>query len=382
MKIIIPTTIFKQAVRACSRIINAKNALPILGDILFEVSEPDRALTLTASDGEVWLRVPLTLDTAEGEGRFCVPIPQLMQALASLPEQPLTLIAPLETADLRLTIQHQTGHTVIPLETADQFPAPQLISEGDTLYSVTLNGSTMADDLRRALFATYDSELRPQMTGIYHDFNPDGTYTVVASDGHVLMRIRRNDAPVCHDLAGFIMPKKTAKILPDLISTLDDVKVEFTDRLAVIEQDAFRLTSRLIEGRYPNYNSVIPQHHETRIALDRQAFLQRLRNVQPFANDSSQFVRLSFADSQLTLTAEDYDFSTSATDTMPADIQGPAITVGMKGSSVIALLQKLIQPQVVIKATEPSRALTFEDIDSEGQEGNIMALAMPMLLNE
>lgn len=378
MKIIISKSVLEMAVKNLCRVINPKNALPILGDIRATVNEQERTMTLLSSDSEIWLRLVVSLQECEGGGEFCVGADTLRQALSELPEQPLTILATTES-DNTLTIRHQTGETHMPLEPTDGYPTPQPMDAETNL--VTLSAQDIQQNIKRTLWATASDDLRPIMTGICFDFLTTGDYNVVASDGHVLMRCRQTETEgVARCGASFIMPKKVAKILPDMLMATDTADVMFSDRMGCVEQGTMSLTFRLIEGRYPKYGSVIPSDYTRRAIIDRPQLLNRLRNVLPFANDSSQMVRLHFEADRLELQAEDYDFSVSATDSVECELEGSALTLGVKGSSLIAVLSKLTAPRVVIKATDPSRAITCEDYD--GGEGNVLGLCMPMLLNE
>lgn len=378
MKIVISKSVLEMAVKNLCRVINPKNVMPILGDIRATVNEQERTATLISSDSEIWLRLVVSLQECEGGGEFCVGADTLRQALSELPEQPLTILATTES-DNRMTIRHQTGETHMPLDPIDDYPTPQPMDAETNL--VTLSAQDIQQNIKRTLWATDSNDLRPIMTGILFDFMKMGTYNVVASDGHVLMRchVPLNMDGGCKD-ASFIMPKKVAKILPDMLMATDTADVTFSDRMGCVEQGTMSLTFRLIEGRYPKYGSVIPSDYTRRAIIDRPQLLNRLRNVLPFANDSSQMVRLHFEADHLELQAEDYDFSVSATDSVECELEGSALTLGVKGSSLIAVLSKLTAPRVVIKATDPSHAITIEDFD-EG-EGNVLGLCMPMLLNE
>jgi DNA polymerase-3 subunit beta len=217
------------------------------------------------------------------------------------------------------------------------------------------------------------------MNGIYFDLSTDNL-AVVASDGHKLVRNKiftvKSDEP-----SAFILPKKPAGLLKNLLGKDGgDVTIRFDERNAEINYGDGVLQCRLIEGRYPNYNSVIPQNNPNEVRVDRLGLLAALRRVQPFANDSSNLVRFHVEGSTLQLDAEDYDFSKTATERMICEYNGMPITIGFKGNAFIEILSNIECPEVVIQLADSSRAgLVLPSEQPENQE--ILMLMMPMLIN-
>lgn len=218
------------------------------------------------------------------------------------------------------------------------------------------------------------------MNGIYFDLTTDHL-AVVASDGHKLVRnqiytIKSNEP------AAFILPKKPATLLKNLLGKDgDDVTIRFDERNAEINFGDGVLQCRLIEGRYPNYNSVIPQNNPNVVRLDRLALLAALRRVQPFANDSSNLVRFHVEGSTFQLDAEDYDFSKTATERMTCDYNGTPMSIGFKGNAFIEILSNIECPEVTIQLADSSRAgLVLPSEQPEDQE--VLMLMMPMLIND
>ena len=161
----------------------------------------------------------------------------------------------------------------------------------------------------------------------------------------------------------------------------DDVIIRFDDRNAEVNYGDGIILCRLIEGRYPNYNSVIPQNNNNELHVDRNGLLAALRRVQPFANGSSNLIRFHVDGSTLQLAAEDYDFSKTATERMTCDYSGQPMSIGFKGSSFIEILSNFSSPEVIIQLADPSRAgLVLPSEQPENQD--VLMLMMPMLLND
>ncbi|MBO7108970.1 MAG: DNA polymerase III subunit beta [Prevotella sp.] len=374
MRFTVSSTALAARLSALGRVINSKNSLPILGDFLFEVVEGK--LRLTASDSEVVMQTTMELNDTDGDGRFCVGNHDLLEAVKGISEQPITFDVDQQANIAK--ISYQNGMFSLPVENADEFPQPQQIGDGATTISIPTQ--VMADNINRSLFATAQDELRPVMNGIYFDLTPD-CLAVVASDGHKLVRNKilniKSEQP-----ASFILPKKPASLLKGVLGKQGgDVVIRFDDRNAEISFEEGVIVCRLIEGRYPNYNSVIPQNNPNQLTVDRIGLLSALRRVQPFSNDSSNLIRFHVENGILQLDAEDYDFSKTATEKMSCDYNGMPMSIGFKGSSFIEILSNFECQEVVIQLADPSRAgLVLPSEQPANQD--VLMLMMPMLIND
>ena len=374
MRFTVSSTALSSKLTALSRVINSKNSLPILADFVFDIE--NNVLRLTASDSENVMTTQLELTESDSNGRFAIGNKDLLEAVKGFSEQPITFDVNQETNIAK--ISYQNGMFSMPIESADEFPQTQTVSESAT--TITMPSNVMADNLGRSLFATAQDELRPVMNGIYFDLTPEHL-AIVASDGHKLVRNKvltvRSEQP-----ASFILPKKPATLLRNMLQKEGgDVNIRFDERNAEIVYDDGTIICRLIEGRYPNYNSVIPQNNPNVLTVDRLTLLSALRRVQPFANDSSNLIRFHVEGSTLQLNAEDFDFSKTATEQMNCDYNGQPMSIGFKGSSFIDILNNFECQEVTIQLADPSRAgLVLPSEQPEGQD--VLMLMMPMLIND
>lgn len=374
MRFSISSSALSSRLATLAKVVNSKNSLPILDSFLFEVHNSQ--LTVTASDSENVLRTTLGLEFCEGEGNFAVNNHTILDAVKELPEQPLTIDVNYD--EWKMYITYQNGNYNFPVQNADEFPKAQAMSEGAT--TITIGADILANNINRSIFATAQDELRPVMNGIYFDLTAD-SLAIVASDGHKLVRNKNysihNDAP-----AAFILPKKPANLLRNVLGKDEsEVVVKFDERSAEISFADGVLTCRLIEGRYPNYNSVIPQDNPNKITVDRKGLLGALRRVLPFASDSSQLIRFHVEGGALELCAEDIDFATSAKESVACDYIGQPMSIGFKGSSMVEILNNLEGDRVVIELADPSRAgVVVPEEQPENEE--VLMLIMPMLLND
>lgn len=374
MRFTLSSTALSSKLNALSKVINSKNALPILGDFVFEIS--DNTLKLTASDSENVMKTQLQLTESDGNIRFAIGNHDLLEAIKGFSEQPITFDVNQEQNLVK--ISYQNGLFTLPIENADEFPMTQPVS--DFANTIVIPNAILAENINRSLFATAQDELRPVMNGIYFDLNAD-CLAVVASDGHKLVRNKilsvKSEQP-----SSFILPKKPANLLKNLLGKDGgDVTIRFDERNAEINYGDGTLQCRLIEGRYPNYNSVIPQANPNELRVDRLSLLAALRRVQPFANDSSNLIRFHVEGGTLQLDAEDYDFSKTATERMTCEYNGNPMSIGFKGSSFIEVLSNFDCPEVIILLADPSRAgLVLPSEQPEKQD--VLMLMMPMLIND
>ena len=374
MKFTLSSTALSSRLQTLARVINSKNSLPILDSFLFEVK--NQQLTITASDSENVMRSTLKLDEADGEGSFAVPNRTLLDAMKELPEQPLTF--EVNTENLTIKIIYQNGLYNFTAQNGDEYPRSQQIPDNATV--INIDATVLNDNLTRSLFATAQDELRPVMNGIYFDLTAD-SLAVVASDGHKLVR-NKNFNIKSETPASFILPKKPATLLKNVLGKeQEEVVIKFDDRTAEISFAEGVLTCRLIEGRYPNYNSVIPQDNPNQLTIDRRSLIGALKRVLPFASESSQLVRFHLDAGRLELSSEDIDFATSAKEVVNCEYAGQAMNIGFKGSSLSEILNNLQGDEVVIELADPSRAgIILPAVQPENED--VLMLIMPMLLND
>ena len=374
MRFTVSSTALSSKLTALSRVINSKNSLPILADFIFDID--GNVLRLTASDSENVMKTQVELVESDGNGRFAIGNHDLLEAVKGFSEQPISFDVNMQ--DNTVKINYQNGLFSLPIESADEFPQAQAIGDGAT--EIVISSNLLNDNINRSLFATAQDELRPVMNGIYFDLTPE-CLAVVASDGHKLVRNKifsiHSDQP-----AAFILPKKPASLLKNLLGKDGgDVTIRFDDRNAQISYADGEITCRLIEGRYPNYNSVIPQSNPNQLTVDRNSLLSALRRVQPFSNDSSNLIRFRVDNGSLQLDAEDFDFSKTATERMTCEYNGQPMSIGFKGSSFIEILSNFDCQDVIIQLADPSRAgLVLPSEQPENQD--VLMLMMPMLIND
>ncbi|MDR1881325.1 MAG: DNA polymerase III subunit beta [Prevotella sp.] len=374
MKFIVSSAALLSHLQAISKVINSKNTLPILDCFLLELE--GTTLTLTAADSETRLVTSLEVTEADGGGKFAVNAKNLLDPLKELPEQPLTF--EINNDNLETFIFFHNGKYNFIGQSGDDYPQPKELKE--TAVSLTINPQVLFSGINRTLFASADDELRPVMNGVFFDITPDDL-TFVASDGHKLVRCKTSSAKGV-EKASFILPKKPANLLKTILpKEAAMVEIKFDENNAYIKMSSYIMTCRFIEGRYPNYNSVIPQNNTNKVVLDRLAFLNALKRVSVFSNQASNLVKLQLTDRDIVVTAQDIDFSTAAEETISCEYAGSPMSIGFKSSFLIEILNNIPSTDVSLELSDPSRAGLIIPTENEENE-DLLMLLMPMMLND
>jgi DNA polymerase-3 subunit beta len=336
----------------------------------------DNVLSITASDSETTLITRIDAAESSENGSFAIASKTILDALKEIPEQPLTFDVNMKS--LETTISYQNGQYKLMGQSAAEYPQPA--STGDNTVRFNIPAETLLTGINRALFATADDELRPVMNGIYFDINTEEV-TFVASDGHKLVRSKALKVQG-NEKSAFILGKKPAALLRNLLpKEQGDVAVEFDERNAVFTLESYRMVCRLIEGRYPNYNSVIPQDNPHRATVDRQLLGSALRRVSVFSSQSSCLIKLKLDADTIHISAQDVDFSTSAEESLSCQYNGKPMSIGFKATFLIDILNNIDSQDVILELADPSRAGVIVPAE-QTEEEDVLMLIMPMMLND
>ncbi|WP_321331093.1 DNA polymerase III subunit beta [uncultured Bacteroides sp.] len=375
MKFIVSSTALFSHLQAISRVINSKNALPILDCFLFKLE--DGTLSVTVSDSETTMDTTIEVNESDTNGAFAVPAKTMLDALKELPEQPLEFQINVETYGIE--IKYMNGQYSLMGQNADEYPRSATLGDNNAVR-VEMSAQILLGGINRAIFATADDELRPVMNGIYFDITTEDI-TMVASDGHKLVRCKTFGAKGT-ERAAFILPKKPANLLKSLLpKESDDVIIEFDERNAVFTLANYRMVCRLIEGRYPNYNSVIPQNNPHKVTVDRAQLMGALRRVSIFSSQASSLIKLRMQENQIIVSAQDIDFSTSAEESQVCQYAGNPMSIGFKSTFLIDILNNISADEVIIELADPSRAGVVVPVEQAENE-DLLMLLMPMMLND
>ena len=371
MKFIVSSSQLLKQLQILGGVINSNNTLPILDNFLFELSSNE--LKISASDLQTTISSTIEVES-DSEGAIAVSSRLLLDTLKTFPDQPLTFKTENEQT---IEISADQGKYDMAYFSGDEFPkAVNLPSASAT----AMPGNVLATAISKTIFATGNDDLRPIMSGVFFQFSTENL-TFVATDAHKLVKYSRTDV-VATETAEFIMPKKPLNLLKGILSgSEDEVMIEYNDKNAKFTFENTVLVCRLIDGKYPNYEAVIPKENPNKLTLDRASFLNAVRRVSIFASKTTHQVRLKMAGTELHISAEDLDFSNKANERLLCDYQGEDMQIGFNSRFLAEMLNNLTSNEIVIEMSLPNRAGILTPIDGTEKGEQIMMLVMPVMLN-
>jgi DNA polymerase-3 subunit beta len=372
MKFIVSSSQLLKQLQMLGGVINSNNTLPILDNFLFELNTNE--LKITASDLETTMSSIIEVES-DSEGSIAVSSRLLLDTLKTFPDQPLTF----KTEDnSTIEISSSQGKYDMAYFSGEEFPkAVSLQSPSKTV----LNGAILATAISKTIFAAGNDDLRPVMSGVFFQFSPENL-TFVATDAHKLVKYTRTDVSA-DEVAEFIMPKKPLNILKGILGSADsDVTIEYNESNAKFTFNNVVLECRLIDGKYPNYDAVIPKENPNKLTVDRASFLNSARRVSIFSSKTTHQIRLKMAGTELNISAEDIDYSNKADERLNCDYQGDDMQIGFNSRFLTEMLSNLDSSEILIEMSLPNRAGILTPIDGNEEGEQVTMLVMPVMLNQ
>ncbi len=371
MKFIVSSTYLLKQLQVLGGVINSSNTLPILDNFLFELDQ--NKLTVSASDLETTMASSLDVES-DSTGSVAIPARLLLDTLKTFPEQPLTFVV-----EENNTVEISSNHGKYALAYADGNEFPKAVALEDPSKTV-ITGDILATAISKTIFAAGNDDLRPVMSGVFFQFSTEGL-TFVATDAHKLVKYTREDVKA-NQVAEFIMPKKPLNLLKGILAASDeDVSIEYNESNAKFTFENSVLICRLIDGKYPNYEAVIPKENPNKLSIDRTQFLNSVRRVSIFSNKTTHQIRLKIAGAELNISAEDIDYSNKAEERLTCDYQGDDMQIGFNSRFLTEMLNNLSSNEVQLEMSMPNRAGILTPIDGLDEGEHITMLVMPVMLN-
>jgi len=371
MKFIVSSTYLLKQLQVLGGVINNSNTLPILDNFLFELN--DSKLTVSASDLETTMSSTIDVESTS-KGSIALPARLLLDTLKTFPEQPLTFVV-----EDNNTVEISSNHGKYALAYADGNEFPKAVALEDP-STTTITGDILATAISKTIFAAGNDDLRPVMSGVFFQFSTEGL-TFVATDAHKLVKYTREDVKASQ-VAEFIMPKKPLNLLKGILAGSDDkVTIEYNDSNAKFTFENSELVCRLIDGKYPNYEAVIPKENPNKLTIDRTQFLNSVRRVSIFSNKTTHQIRLKIAGAELNISAEDIDYSNKAEERLTCDYQGDDMQIGFNSRFLTEMLNNLSADEVQLEMSLPNRAGILTPIDGLDEGEQVTMLVMPVMLN-
>ncbi len=372
MKFIVSSSLLLKQLQAISGVLSTNNTLPILDNFLFRLT--DSEIHISASDMETTMTSRINADMAEGEGSVAIPAKILLDTLKTFSDIPVTL--DIDQDHFGVTLTAGEGKYKLAGQNGDEYPQLPKIAEAST---VAIDSDILYQAITKTIFAASNDDLRPVMAGIFCQLSDEGT-TFVATDAHKLVKYHRNDVK-CSETASFILPKKALNQLRHiLVSDEMPVQIEYDQTNARFSFRNIIMTCRLIDGRYPNYSAVIPTTNPNKMTVDRLPFLNAIKRVSIFSNQTTYQVRFKIAGTELTLMAEDLDYSNEARERLTCHYEGVDLEIGFNSKFMVEMLNNLDTDQVLLEMSEPNRAGLISPVNNESKEEDILMLVMPVML--
>ena len=378
MRFIVQSQSLLRNLQIISGVLSTNSALPIVENFLFKLEKNN--LIVTATDLETTMIVKISLDNETisdtEEGIIAIPAKLLLDSLKTFPDIPLAFNVNTENNSIEIS----TGEGKYKLSgyNGEEFPQTPILD--DTVLT-EIKSDVIANAISKTIFATGNDEIRPVMSGIFCEFTPDDV-TFVATDAHKLVRYRRKDIK-SEVSSSLILPKKPLIQLKNSLQNKDTlVKIEFNQRNAYFSFDNIELICRLIDGKYPNYEAVIPKENPNKLIVDRIAFLNTIRRVAIFANQSTHQIRIKMNGQEINISAEDIDYSNEAKERLACNYEGESMEIGFNSKFLQEMLNNIDNEMIVIEMSLPNRAGILLPADNENQNEDILMLVMPVMLNQ
>jgi DNA polymerase-3 subunit beta len=371
MKFIVNSIGLLKQLQLLNGVLNSNNTLPILDNFLFEMKQDE--LTLSASDLETSMTTRMAIQCKE-EGMIAVPAKLLLDILKSLPDQPLTFDVDGKTFGIEITSDN--GKYKLTGQNGDEFPKAPAMGASKALL---IGADVLNRAISKTIFAAGNDDMRPIMSGVFFEIEPDSV-RFVATDAHKLVRMTRSD--IGGESAAFIVPRKPLNLLKGALSSLkSEVNMQYTENNAMFTFENVTLMCRLIEGKYPNYEAVIPKENPFKLTIDRLDFLNSIKRVSIFANRSTNQVRLKLTGSEIQLSAEDLDFANEAHEQLACTFVGDNMEIGFNSRFLQDMLNNLDANNVHVEMSAPNRAGIITEVEKSFENEDILMLVMPVMLN-
>lgn len=372
MKFLVSSTTLSDKLSSMAKVMSAKAVQPILSSFLFELD--GEILRITASDGECTQCSTLAVVTAEGNGKICLPAERLLDALRNLPEQPIGFT--INETTLEVTIKYSNGKYDLVGFSADEYTIFPPLNNIEKQVQIEANMLNTA--ITQSLFAVSNDELRPIMNGIYVT-TKEGIFQCVASDGKKLVRnTYKIDNPI-EDI-NFVLPTKAAKLIKSLTNkATTPVTINHNGREAIFffENDTFRC--RLLEGKYPNYNAIIPTENLNMATIERDSLLSAIKRVGLFTSVANGSIEMNFSGVNLDISGKDIDYSTSAKETLFCAYSGENLRIGFKCEFLRQILENVTSKEITFSMGDCSRAAIIKPVSEDDKTENL-SLLIPMML--
>jgi DNA polymerase-3 subunit beta len=371
MKLTIERAALLKALSGLNRVVEKKNTIPILSNVLLQAS--DEGLTITGTDLDIEASSRLPCET-EAEGSITVAASVLHDIVRKLPDGAQIAV---ETTKDGAQVAVRAGRSRFTLQALPAGDYPNLAA-GEFSHSFVISGETLAWMIARSRFAISTEETRYYLNGIFlHTVAVNGAVKMraVATDGHRLARIEL-DAPEGADgMPGIIIPRKAVAELErlGLEAGKETLTIDVSAHKIRLTSGSTVLTSKLIDGTFPDYPRVIPTENTKRALLESAIFKAAIDRVSSVSSERGSAVKLAFDDGRVTLSARNPDMG-EATDEIEAEYEAEAVEVGFNAKYTLAIIDALACDTILMKLDQAGAPALF----SPNTDDSVLCVLMPM----
>ncbi|MGM9815255.1 MAG: DNA polymerase III subunit beta [Candidatus Aphodosoma sp.] len=374
MKFTVSSSDIFNVTTVAGKIISSKNNEAILSNFLLEVK--DDQLTITSTDNETTLRSKIALADAEGEVSVAIPT-TITDSLKEFTDQPLNF--DINTENMSISIKTETGEYKCIGQNGSIYPQTPAMKEDS--FRCTVKASVLLNGINKTGFATSNEDSRPALTGILCTFDEKGL-TFAATDAHILARVIKSKNQYSENCQ-FILPKKSASILKSILTNdEEDVEIMADDTNITFILANHTIICRKIEGKFPNYERIIPQDNPYELIVDRTSLLNSIKRVYSFTGrDTTGLVKLQITTNKIHLFSQDLFYNTSGNDSINCQYGGEDIKIGFGAPTLIKILNSMSTKEIKIQLKNPQSSGIILPLENEPNE-DLLILIMPMLINE
>ncbi|MEE8313844.1 MAG: DNA polymerase III subunit beta [Myxococcota bacterium] len=368
MKLNIDRTDLLSGLARIQAIVERRGTLPILANALIEAR--GESIELAATDLEVGFVATISA-RVETEGSLTLGAKKLHEIVRELDENNVVL----STEDgSRVGIECGPAHFSLLAISPEEYPT---IPGAEGVNFVSLEASLLAEMIDGTLYATSTDETRYNLNGVYIERAEDAKVRFVATDGHRLAKIEKSLPSEVEFLdKGIIVPRKGMAEIRKLCDETDGaLEIGMGEGFLILRRPDLLLTTRLIDGEFPNFRQILPSDHKVRIVLERERLAHAVRRMSLVAHERSRGFRFALADGRLELQASSPELG-EAREGLPVDYSGSAFESAFNARYVLDALGAMGSKEVVIELSEPLSPAQFRPADDPDQ----VAVVMPMRL--
>ena len=371
MKFIVNSSELLKELQKLSGVLSSGNTLPILDNFLFEFT--DGKMNIIASDLETTMSTCIKVNTTDN-GKITIPAKLLLETLKTFSSQPLTFL--INESNYAIEINSENGIYKLSGQNADEFPKTPTVSSSS---SSSINSTKFVNAINKTLFACGNDELRPVMSGMLCELSAE-KICFVGTDAHKLVKHIRNDFSF-ESNSSFILPKKPLTLLKNILTEDLDLKIEYNETNAMFIFDSTKVICRLIDGKYPNYEAVIPKENPNKLTISTSELLNSIKRVSIYANKTTHQIRFSIKGSELQISSEDLDFANQAEERLSCQYIGQDMEIGFNSKFMIEMLNNIGSKNISLEMSAPNRAGIILPLDGQEDGEETLMLVIPVMLN-